>query len=118
MTTYARRISILAVVSLANLFAAGRPARAQTETSLSDLLAGSAVPHSIKLKDLTSEWRRVSIGSEMTLGMGNMMQSMMQAVGSMFGGGGSDALYTRGATLKIGGEQFLVGYRLPSQGLD
>ena len=36
----------------------------------------------------------------------------------MFGAGGGDALYTRGATLKIGGELFLVGYRLPSQGLD
>jgi len=48
-----------------------------------------------------------------------MMQSMMQSVGSMFGGGGSsDAFYTRGATIKIMDQTYMIGYRLPSQGLD
>jgi hypothetical protein len=95
------------------------PAHAQTETSIADLLAGTTVPHAVKLKDLTPEWRRLSVTGETMLGMGGMMQSMMQSVGSMFGGGGaSDALYTRGATLKIGDQVFLVGYRLPAQGID
>src|SRR5438045_8441037 len=79
------------------------PARAQTETSIADLLAGTAVPHTVKLKDLTPEWRRLTVTGEAMLGMGGMMQSMLQSVGSMFGGGGaSDALYTRGAQLQIG----------------
>jgi hypothetical protein len=104
------------LVALASL--AG-PARAQTEASLGDVLAGTAVPHTVKLKDLTPEWRRVSLTGEALLGMGGTLQSMLQSVGSMFGGsGGSDAIYTRGAVLKIGDQQFLVGYRLPSPGMD
>src|SRR5262249_17033336 len=77
---------------LAGLTIAAGPVRAQTETSLADLLAGTAVPLTIKLKDLTPEWRRVSISGEAMLGMGGM-QSMMQGIGSMFGGrGASDAI--------------------------
>jgi hypothetical protein len=85
---------------------------------MADLVAGTAVPHAVKLKELTSEWRRMSVGGEAVLGMGGMMQ-MMQSVGSMFGGGGaSDTFFTRGATITIGDQQFLIGYRLPVQGID
>jgi hypothetical protein len=86
---------------------------------MADLVAGTAVPHTIKLKELTAEWRRMSIGGEAMLGMMRAYTSMMQNVGSMFGGGGaSDAIYTRGATIKITDQQYLIGYRLPSQGID
>jgi hypothetical protein len=85
---------------------------------MADLVAGTAVPHAVKLKELTSEWRRMTVGGEAVLGMGGMMQ-MMQSVGSMFGGGGaSDTFFTRGATITIGDQQFLIGYRLPVQGID
>lgn len=95
------------------------PAHAQTETSVADLLAGTAVPHAVKLKDLTPEWRRLTVTGDAMLGMGGMVQSMMQSLGAMFGGGGaSDALYTRGAQIKLGDQIYLVGYRLPSQGID
>jgi hypothetical protein len=96
----------------------GPAAAQQPEVSLPELFGGSAVPHTIKLKELTSDWRRASIGGEMMLGMGGMMQSMMQAFGSMFGGGGSDVIYTRGTTIRLGTDQFLIGYRLPSSGID
>jgi hypothetical protein len=100
------------------------PAPGQTKT-VADLLAGKAVPLTVKLKEITPEWRRVTITGEAMLGMGGMMQSMMQGVGSMFGGGSNDALYTRGQVISLGlrpeipgfGE-YLVGYRLPSQGVD
>lgn len=115
----AYRVYTLGLAGLLLLGGVAGPARAQTETSIADLLAGTAVPHTVKLKDLTPEWRRLTVTGEAMLGMGGMVQSMLQSVGSMFGGGGaSDALYTRGAQLKIGDQFYLVGYRLPSQGID
>src|SRR5437879_10510945 len=73
------------------------------ESSLADMIAGTSIAHTIKLKELTPDWRRVTVAGEMMLGMGGIMQSSMQMLGSMFGGGGGaiDAIYTRGATVKI-----------------
>jgi hypothetical protein len=77
------------------------------------------VPHTIKLKELTPEWRRIQVTGEGVLGMGGMLKPMMQSLGSMFGGSDlAEAIYTRGATVRIGGEEFLVGYRLPVAGID
>jgi hypothetical protein len=101
-----------------------QPAGAQTRATVTDLIAGSAVPLTIKLKELSPDWRRLSITGDAVLGMGNMVQSMMQSFGSIFGGGSSDAVYTRGATLTLAvnesdpGERYLIGYRIPSQGMD
>src|SRR5262245_12876898 len=119
MSHHTWRSSLLGLALLGGVSGLAGPVRAQTETTYADVLAGTSVPRTIKLKDLTPEWRRVSLAGETLLGMGGMAQSAMQGLGSMFGGGGgSDALYTRGAVLKIGDQQFLVGYRLPPQGLD
>jgi hypothetical protein len=110
---------VLAVGLVVSAMPAGAQQTQQTETSLADLLSGTAVPHAVKLKDLTPEWRRLSLSGDTMLGMGGMMQSMMQGLGAMFGGGAAaEAIYTRGAVLKIGDERFLVGYRLPAQGID
>src|SRR4051794_19098824 len=72
------------------------------ESSLADMIAGTTIPHTIKLKELSPEWQRVTVAGEMMLGMGGVMQSSMQMLGSMFGGGGgsNDAIYTRGASIK------------------
>lgn len=97
------------------------PALAEVrESSLADMVAGTTIPHTIKLKELTPDWRRMTVSGEMMLGMGGMMQSWMQALGSIMGGGGgsSDAIYSRGASVKIGDQEYLIGYRLPSQGID
>jgi hypothetical protein len=89
-------------------------------SSLADMIAGTSIPHTIKLKELSPDWQRVTVAGEMMLGMGGMMQSSMQMLGSMFGGGGAsnDAIYTRGASIKIADQEYLIGYRLPSQGVD
>jgi hypothetical protein len=114
------------IVSLAALGVVAGPAGGQiggapparvVETSIGELLAGGAVPLTMKLKEFSPEWRRVSLTGDTMLGMGGAMQSMMQSVGSMFGGGKlADAIYTRGATLRMGSEWFLIGYRLPAGG--
>jgi hypothetical protein len=101
-----------------SLLPAGGPAPTRVvETTIVDLLAGSAVPLTMKLRELTPEWRRMTVTGEAMLGMGGAMQSVMQSVGSLFGGGKlADAIYTRGATLRMGSEWFLIGYRLPAGG--
>src|SRR5688572_22878056 len=93
MSNRSWRLTAAALAVAGALAGLGGPARAQTapaaptETSLGDLLAGTAVPHTVKLKDLTPEWRRMTVTGDAMLGMGGMMQSMMQSLGSMFGGG-------------------------------
>ena len=101
MFVHGRRAVSTGLAGLLALGGLARAAIAQNEASLPDVFAGSAAPHTIKLKELTPEWRHASISGEMMLGMGGMMQSMMQSIGSMFGGSVSDAIFTRGATLRL-----------------
>src|SRR5687768_16566445 len=114
----ARVATVMGLCVSALLSVASVPVRAQTESSIAAVLSGSVAPMSLKLKELSPEWRRISVTGETMLGMGGMVQSMMQTVGSMLGSAGGEAIYTRGATLRIGGEQFLVGYRLAAAGID
>src|SRR3712207_1702166 len=109
-TPLSRATLLLTYALIVVLIVLPAPSRAQSETSVAEVLAGSAAPVTLKLKDLSPEWRRISVTGEAMLGMGGMFQSMMQAVGTMLGSGGTEAIFTRGATLRIGGEQFLVGY--------
>lgn len=113
---------------------------------LSGLLSGDRYPVSMKLKDLTSEWKRVKltlVGSGD--GQGDLMKQLMpmMMLGStmssepgggesgaeammgmaflsqMFGGGDKgDAAYTKGETLQIAGQTFLVTYRIKSESKD
>jgi hypothetical protein len=95
---------------------------AAQETSLKDALYGRSAPLTLKLKDLTPEWRRISVsgGPEAGGGLSGLMGGIM---GAMFGGGGapkpsSSVYYTKGDTVTIGGETYLVMYRQPAKGMD
>lgn len=105
------------------------------------VLAGKDYPHSLKLKDLTPEWRHVSIASAdksasggdamkqlMQLGMMGQMgakgqggndaagaMAAMSMLGGLFGGGGEESapsFYTQGRTTSIASETFLIAYKL------
>ncbi len=110
------RLAAAGIGSLIILASLGGPVHAQRETSLSELLAGSTVAHTIKLKELTPEWRRLTLTGDM-MGTG-WFQSLMQGLNFVLAAGAGDVIYSRGALLRIGDQQFLVGYRLPSQGVD
>jgi hypothetical protein len=101
------------------------------------LLSGQEVPLNLMLKDLSGDWRRLSIAttdarSSAENPMSQLMQAGMMAdkgkgkedaaaamigmslLGGLFGGGGESAApvyYTKGQTLAVGGETFLVAYR-------
>src|SRR5690242_7872705 len=103
--------------------------------NLQDVVSGRESPLSMKLKDLNSDWKRVTIGTAGGSGVGDMMSqimplAMMGSMGSggskgsdaamgmafmssLFGGGGGSqpVYYSKGQTTIIGGETFLVAYR-------
>lgn len=74
---------------------------------LKQVLAGKIFPLSVKLKDLNAEWRRVKAG-----GMYDM-SSLMMMYGLM--GGSTLSHYTKGDTVTIGSEIYLVTYQPPTK---
>ncbi len=102
------------------------------------LLSGKEVPNALKLKDLNGDWRHLTIGTTDAAkgGLGDMMGPLMQAgmmadkgkgkedpaaamlgmsfFSALFGGGGESqkpVYYTKGQTVTVGGETFLLAYR-------
>lgn len=118
--------------------AAAIPAMGQG-TDFQQILSGKDLPHVLKLKDLSAEWRHVTISSsDAKSGAGDSMKQLMQLgmmgqagkdkgandaagaaaaaslLGGLFGGGDDKApvYYTQGKTASVGTETFLVAYRL------
>ncbi len=92
--------------------------------SLSQLLSGKTIPLSVKLKELNSEWRRITIHTGSTVS-GNVSvnvngnQSGPTSQNNLVGAlGGSRAYVTQGQIASTPGHSYLVAYHLPSAGLD
>jgi prepilin-type processing-associated H-X9-DG protein len=100
--------SICAIVTLG---LAALPAAGQTP-DLADVFLGKMQPLTLHLKDLSQDpaWRRVSIGT----------QGDANPFAAMFGGGGtqSTVYYTRGESLAVAGETFMIAYRVRSKPVD
>jgi hypothetical protein len=78
------------------------------EPSLANVLSGNTVPTSIELKKLTPEWRAMSTNGQFEFGN-------FQAFISIFGGGSfATTYYTKGQTVSIGSETYIVAYSLLS----
>lgn len=116
MNTSGKRAShlatvLLAMVSLSTLRVEGAGSKAEI-TTFKDLLSGSTIPLTLQLKDLTSEWRRINAGNA-----GD--SSGMSRVYAMYGlaaGGGS--CYTKGETVTVEGETYLIAYRIQTKQVD
>jgi len=93
------------VVALMSL---GQPGRA---AALKDLLAGNAVPQTLQLKDLGSGWWRMSLNQSGTGGLDTLYMVFL-------GGGGTGAYYTQGETTTLGGETYLICYRVQGKPMD
>ena len=116
------------------------------KTDFSSVIANKDIPFTLKLKDLSGDWRRMKIVGTMMTGsgmegltsmigslgplmqMGMMsemgkgakgaakdkgMDAMMPMMASMMGGmfGGEAIYYTKGQTVEMGSETFIVTYR-------
>jgi hypothetical protein len=78
------------------------------EPSFASILSGNSIPTSIKLKDLTLEWRAMSTNGQVEIGN-------FQTLVSLFGGGSfANNYYTKGQTVTVGSETYIVAYSLLS----
>jgi hypothetical protein len=109
-------LGVMAIGSFEPVFSADIPESASViqgmriaaEPSLANVLSGNSVPTSIKLKDLTPEWRAMSTNGQFEFGN-------FQAFINVFGGGAfATNYYTKGQTVSIGSETYIVAYSLLS----
>jgi hypothetical protein len=85
-----------------------RGTRVVAEPSLANVLSGNSLPTAIKFKDLTSDWRVMSTNGQLEFGN-------FQAFVGIFGGGFfATSYYTKGQTVSIGSETYIVAYSLLS----
>lgn len=76
-----------------------------------EILTGSGLPQTIKLKDVTGEWRRVTLGVQL-----DIVALFSLSTQNERGGTPSAAdFFTRGQTVKLDTETFLIAYTLKSQ---
>lgn len=101
-TRVSRRLLVLPMAAALSLVAT-LPARSQNSgSSLARVLSGSGAPLSIKAKDLTPAWRQFVVGSPENLALQAMVTGA-SVPPSVF--------YTKGFTVSMGGETYLVTYR-------
>jgi hypothetical protein len=94
--------------------------------SLQELFGGDSMPLSKKLKEMDGTWRRLTIGGSPAENKGSLGGLAGGLMGMLFGGGGGNtpslsappSYYTRGATITVGPETFLIAYRHQTKGLD
>lgn len=129
---------MLRLAGIAILLAFVAPALGQG-MDFQQLLSGKEFPHNLKLKELNADWRHLSIGTT-EAGKGGLSDSLgplvqagmmsdmgkgkgkgdaaatmlgMSMLSGLFGGGESKqpVYYTKGQTVTVGSETFLVAYR-------
>ncbi len=85
------------------------------KTTLKDFLADKTVPLTLQLKDLNSDWRRVNIG-----GAADAAAGPARAYTALLGlaGGGGGPYYTKGDTVVLEGETYLIAYRAQTKPID
>jgi hypothetical protein len=77
---------------------------------IKEVLKGKVAPLTLQLKDLNGDWWRLDAGAQ---GGENALMSFYSAVaGGAAGGGGN---YTKGETLKLAGETFLITYQVEAK---
>ncbi len=111
-------VPLLLAIASSVLFLPIKPAQAETSSpvqstaDLSQVLTGTNLPLSLKLKDLTSEWRRLTLAEQQS-----DLASLIPFLGSLMEVLGNNTFYTQGKTAKVGSETFLVVYRIPGNGI-
>ena len=98
--------ALLLVVTLAS------PAAAQPMT-LPEVLSGKTIPLTMKLKDLDETWRRLSAGSG-----ADVANPLAVIYGARMGGLSSSVYYSRGQTVTLFSETYLVAYAAQTKPLD
>jgi hypothetical protein len=103
------RLAVAAIISTAAIPTTIHSSLA-ADPNLSEILAGKTVPNTIKIKDLTPEWR--ALGTSGQFEFSNTIQTMFS---SFTGGAFNTSYYTRGQTIALAGETYMVAYSLQEQ---
>ncbi len=108
MTLGAIEPAVWAAIPSAQTLVSVTPQLLAAEPNFASIFSGNNIPTSIKLKDLTPEWRAMSTNGQVEIGN-------FQALVSLFGGGSfANNYYTKGQTITIGSETYIVAYSLLS----
>jgi hypothetical protein len=78
------------------------------DAGLANIFTGNKIPTSIKLKDLNPEWR--GMGTNGPVEIGNLQMLVNTSAGGSF----AATYYTKGQTVTIGSETYIVAYSLLS----
>ncbi|MCG3147252.1 MAG: hypothetical protein PCFJNLEI_00691 [Verrucomicrobiae bacterium] len=78
-------------------------------TTMEQALAGKEFPLTLKFKDLDAGWRRLTASA--TVDPANIYRAM-------YGGAAAGYYYTKGQTVTVGGETYLVAYKSQMKALD
>jgi hypothetical protein len=76
--------------------------------NLADVLKGNSTPTSFKLRELTPEWKAMSTNGQFEFG------NLQTFVGTFASGSFATNYYTKGQTVTIGSETYVVAYSLLS----
>jgi hypothetical protein len=108
MTLGAIEPAVWAAIPSAQPLVSVTPQLLAAEPNFASIFSGNNIPTSIKLKDLTPEWRAMSTNGQVEIGN-------FQALVGLFGGGSfANNYYTKGQTITIGSETYIVAYSLLS----
>jgi hypothetical protein len=77
------------------------------EPTLSEILSGKTIPNIVKLKELTPDWRTLATNGQFELG--SSIQSLFTSFTGMSLYG---SYYTKGQTISLAGESYIVAYSL------
>jgi len=102
-----RLTTLLLFAAIVSSFAAAAPAYCQAPQAveMKALISGDMFPLTMQLKDLTAEWRHIGIGAQAEA------SNPLAIYAAMFSPGGG-VYYTTGRTVTVGGEMFLIAYRV------
>lgn len=101
------------------------PAMTARASDYAQMLSGRLYPLSIQLKDLSGDWRRITLHGS-TIASGNVAVNVSGSSGDstsqnnnlLNAGGSGQTFVTKGQTVSAGGQTYLVTYLLPSTALD
>jgi hypothetical protein len=85
--------------------ASAMPAAGQS-ADFTEILSGRVAPLTLKMRDLTGDWRRVQVVQ------GARTDEMARLSAAIYGGVTAQDFYTQGRTVSVAGETWLVAYRV------
>ncbi|MHB0938115.1 MAG: hypothetical protein ACYC6A_17125 [Armatimonadota bacterium] len=107
-------LALMWVLPLPSRSQAAAPAGENTPVTFVDLIGGKTLPLSLKLKELNADWRRFT-----TSGAANSMETFITMMATEGRGlPGPAVFYTKGQTVTLNTETFLIAYQQETKPFD